>query len=666
MFSQRFHLATALLVCLAAAAFAGGGDDWRPVTPDDLAQKEGKVEKDADAEALFWEVRIDDSSEDELAEKHYVRVKIFTERGREKFSKIDIPYISGTKIKDVLARVIKPDGSIVEIPKESIFDREIIKAGGAKLKAKSFAVPGIEAGVIVEYKYKEVTEDAGASGMQLIFQKDIPVQSISYYYKPFNNKAPVYQWFNMPDTQFVKDKGGFYVATRTNVPSMKEEPEMPPDDEVLPWYLLQSVSPQITDVGLNSIHYVIKNPGDKIQYWGAVANENGFIAKLIDDAAKSVKNTASEVTGSAATTDDKLRKLYEYCQKQIKNTSFDTTLTDDMRAKLPKNKNIADVIKNKSGSAMDIDLLFAAMAVSQGMDARMAILADRSKKFFDPEMTNEHFIHKGVIGVRDGERYRFFDPGVSFLPYETLVWKEEDVWALLIGEKNYYWLKTPYSTYDKTAANRTGKFRLNEDGSLEGEVHIEYSGQLGVVNRMDIYDESQNKREDDLREEIKRRISSAELSDITIDNLNDSSKPLVYNFKVKVPNYAQKTGKRLFLQPGFFEYGESTLFPGSERKYRIYFHYPWSENDKIEIGLPSGFALDSADAPVPVGDTGRIGGLEIKMGTDKDQTKLFYDRKFFFGGGGNYLFEPVYYKPLKELFDNFYQADSHTITIKQK
>src|SRR6187431_685502 len=130
--------------------------EWRPVTPAELADKTSTVEADADAEAIFWEVKINDSSVDELTLQHYIRVKIFTERGREKYSKLDVPFTKGLKIKNLAARVIKSDGSIVEIRPEDIFEREIVKASGVKVKAKSFAVPNIEPGVIVEYRYKEI------------------------------------------------------------------------------------------------------------------------------------------------------------------------------------------------------------------------------------------------------------------------------------------------------------------------------------------------------------------------------------------------------------------------------------------------------------------------------------------------------------------------------
>src|SRR4051794_27073970 len=105
---------------LAVPQMRAQDKDWRPITPAELQMKTGLVEADADAEAIFWDVRIDDSSEENLSLQHYVRVKIFTDRGREKYSKFDIPFAKGMRIKDLAARVIKADGTSVEIGKDDI------------------------------------------------------------------------------------------------------------------------------------------------------------------------------------------------------------------------------------------------------------------------------------------------------------------------------------------------------------------------------------------------------------------------------------------------------------------------------------------------------------------------------------------------------------------
>lgn len=158
-----------LLLCafLTLSSFAQD-KNWRAVAAEDLKLPAPKVEADADAEVLFWEVRVDDSNPDSMQMKHYIRVKIFTERGREKYSKVDIPFAKGIKIKDITARVVKPDGAATEIAKTDVFDREIAKTDKIKVKAKSFAVPNIETGTIFEYKYTEVYQNGSAEDMRMV------------------------------------------------------------------------------------------------------------------------------------------------------------------------------------------------------------------------------------------------------------------------------------------------------------------------------------------------------------------------------------------------------------------------------------------------------------------------------------------------------------------
>lgn len=657
-----------LSICFLAPALHLSAQDkeWRPISPAELSAKTPLVEADADAEATFWEIRIDDSSSEDVSLRHYVRVKIFTERGREKYSKFDIPFSKGMKIKDLAARVIKSDGSTVEIKKEDVFEREIIKAGGVKIKAKSFAVPNIEPGVIIEYRYKETIDDGGAKGMRLAFQRDIPIQNLSYYYKPYNSQDPRYQNYNFTDVKFVKDEKGYWLASRKNVPSFRDEPRMPPEDTVRPWMLLTGTRIGFAGSSAFSITFTIKDPRNPTSYWGSVSAENAPLVKFMTKSSDDIKKAAAEITAGAATPEERLRKIYEFCQTQIRNTSFDTALTDEDRRKLPEVKSLAEVLKRKSGSSQYVDMLFGALANAAGFEARIAFAGNRSEMFFNPNMTNERLIHPAAIAVKVGEDYKYFNPGMSFLPYGMLAWYEEDTWALLVGEKNFLWRQTPVTEYGDSKSKRTGNFKLLEDGTLEGDVRIEYSGHPALTYRLANYDESANKREENLKDEIKNRISTAEVSDIKIENLTESSKPLVHQYKIRVPSYAQKTGKRLFIQPGFFEHGSDSLFSSATRKYDIFFRYPWSESDKIAIELPTGFDLDNADAPAPIADPQKISSLSIKMAIDKAKPTLKYERQFHFGGGGNTLFPAASYPAVKELFDAFQKSEAHTITLKQK
>ena len=642
--------------------------EWRPVSPEDVASAKPVVDADADAEALFWEMRIDDSSSDDLDMWHYVRVKIFTERGREKYSKFDIPYAKGTKIKNLAARVIKADGSIVEIPEKEIFDREIIRTSGVKVKAKSFAVPNIEPGVIVEYKYKEAVDEAGASGMRLPLQRDIPVRDLVYYYKPYGTKdEPQYQAYNLNDFKFSKDQKGFWMAKRTNVPAFKEEPRMPPEDTVRPWLLLTSTRVQITNISFGGgISFVVKDPSNTKQYWGAFATEKSRIVSFFTKKDKKITAAAEQITAGAATQDEKLRRLYEFCQKEIKNVFYDPNITPEQRAKLKPVKTIAEVLEKKEATRpLYVDYLFGALANALGMEVRIMYSGNKGNMFFNPNMTNERLLHLAAIAVRNGQDFGYYNPGDPFTPFGMLPWHDEGSWAILIGESNYLWRETGARPHTENLYKRSGKFKLTEDGTLEGDVTIEMSGQPALSFRHSYWDETEEKRTEAVTSGVTSRMSSAEVTLVSVENLKDAKLPIVQKYKVKVPNYAQKTGRRLFVVPGFFEHGTSPVFSAGSRQFDIFFPYAWSENDSVQIQLPEGYSLDNADAPAPYSDAGKVSEMVVDIKHDPKNRILYYDRKFYFGAKENLNFKVDNYTPLKSIFDTYHKMDSHTISLKQ-
>jgi transglutaminase-like putative cysteine protease len=633
---------------------ASAQTQWRAVTPEELQMKTPKVEPDADAEAIFWEVTLDDKKSTKLSFKHYVRVKIFTERGREKFSKFDIPFSKGRKVENVAARVIKADGSTVELQPGDVFERDLLTARNIKIKAKSFAVPSIEPGVIVEYQYDESVKGDSASGERLVFQRDIPMQRVTYNVRPFKGSNLNFTSYNMNDVRFVEGSDRFFIGTMNNVPSLKEEPYMPPEDQVRSWTFLTYAPLNISNQMLGSM-----------LGWSFFANRYSGLHALMTKPNKNLRKQAEEITAGAATEEEKLRRIYKYVQTQIKNISYDTTLTDEQREKIDIDR-IEDIVKERAGSAYHINLLFGALASASGFDVRLFYSSNRNEIFFNPDkVSHGSFLHSAGLAVKVNNVMMYFDPGTPYLGFGDMFWHDQEAVGMLIFDNTHAWIKTPLTEYDKSLSKRTGKFKLLEDGTLEGEVRIEYTGHQAISRRENGYQDSPNKREEEYKEEIKRQLSTAEISALSIENFDDSSKPLTYAFKVRVANYAQKTGKRLFFQPGFFEYGAPAVFSSATRTHNIFFPYPWSEQDEIEFELPKNFQLDNADAPGEVADPSKIGFLKVGMSIVKDTNVLKYNRKFYFGGGSKTLFPVSVYQPLKNLFDAFHKSDTHTITLKQ-
>jgi Domain of Unknown Function with PDB structure (DUF3857) len=639
-----------LLTVLFLSSMTAHAQQWKPIDPSHLALKAPTVEKDADAEAIFWEVYLKDEWDGDYPRKvlsHYIRIKIFNERGIEKHGKIDIPYFSQINIRDIAARTIKPDGTIVELKKDSIFDREIVRLSGLKFKSKSFAMPAVEPGSIIEYRWNE--QRPFNFYTRLHFQREIPVQSVKYYIKPLSNIEMGMRsiTFHAQATAFTKEKDGYVSTGQTNVPAFLEEPRMPPEDQVRSWMLL----------------YYSKS--DKIEpdkfwkeYGKSVYESNKGLLKVNDE----VRKAATAALGDASTAEQKLERILTFCRTQIKNVNDDTTtLSDEERKKLKENRSPADTLKRGYGHGKDIDLLFAALAMAAGFEARIINLPDRNDIFFDPNVADDYFLNVYDIAVKVGEEWKFFDPSSRYVSLGMLRWQQEGQPALIADPKEPTFVKTPLSPAEKSLQKRTAKMRLLEDGTLEGEARIEYTGHF-AADRKEYHDEeSASEREEQVRQTVQSRLGNIEVTDIKLEDVTDPFKPLVYSYKVRVPGFAERTGKRLFLQPAFFQKGIGPLFPTSNRRHDIYFHFPWMEDDDVTIELPEGFALDNAESPASF-NFGEVGKYEVNLGITKDKKALVYKRKLKFSG---LIFPKSSYENLKKVFDSMHQQDNHAVTLKQ-
>lgn len=647
MILARHILPFVLIFLFSTHLSAKNSTVWRPISQAELAMEKPQVEADADAEAIFWEVRLDDKKRKKLSFEHYVRVKIFTERGRERFAKIDIPFFKGKKVENVAARVIKPDGSIVELQPQDIFEREIVRQRRIKIKAKSFAVPGIAPGVIVEYQYSESIKGDSLNGERLYFQKDIPAQKISYYIRPYKGQPLNFKPKNMNMDGFKKLKDGFYVGTKTNVPAYKEEPRMPPEDETRQWI---------------NLSYSYSSFGSS---WNRLVSGIGLYYSKVTKPDKLIKQKARELTANASTKKEQLEKLYEFTQKQIKNTSFNRSLNPGKRKKL---KKASQILKAGMGDASEVDFLFASLARGLDFETNLAFLSNRNKSFFNPnrDPVNPNYINPGGIAVKLNDKWTYYNPGNPILPFGKLVWYEEAVYTMLVSEEWSFWTRTPLSTHEDSKGVRKGKFTLSEDGTLEGTVTLEYTGNWANSKRSGGLDETNEKRESDFTEDLKEWVSTGEFTNVRAENFVTSDKPVTYSYKLKIPSYATKTGKRLFFQPAVFQFNSKPEFSSSTRIYPIYFNYPWSEIDEIEITLPSDYSVEKISLPKDVAEGSKLGGLKFSIDFNKETNTVIYKREFYFGEGGRILFPASAYKPLKKLFDLFHNSDTHTLSLKRK
>lgn len=662
-------LAAITLQILLAGVCLAQDSDWRPVTGSELGSTNSEVERDADAEVIFWEVRVQDDlvprAGFQSVLEHYIRIKIYTDRGREENAKVDIPFGNipslspKVTVSDIAARTTRADGSIFLLDPKDIFEREIIKGDGLKVNAKSFVVPGIETGAVIEYKWKEVRRDYLSFYVRLQLAREIPVRLVKYYLKPVSSAnfilAMRVQTFNT-NTRLEPEGNGFYSMTVRDVRSFREEPFMPPEYDVRPWLLVYYTN-EDSDTGVS-----------RDEYWENVGRTTYEYHKSIFKKKKDISQAAAAAVGDASETLEKVRRIFLFCRNEIRNLNDDALgLSPDDKENIKENKSESDTLKRRQGYRHDINQLFAAMLNAAGIDVRIANVVLRSNPKFNRNLLNDYFLEDEVVAVDIDGIWHFMDPSTQHLPFGMLHWAREGQPVLLSDRQSPIWMKTPEPDRDSSRYKRTLRLRLDGEGLLQGEVSVEFSGHPASVFKENLDDDSASEREKSVIEYVKARISSsAEITDVKIENVEDPEKPLVYRMKIDIPDLVTRTGRRMFLKPNVFAANTKPLFPTAERRNNVFFQYPWSEEDEVVIELPEGLDVEIADPPASISDSRNLGSYSAEVKYDREARTLTYRRRFAFGKGDELEFDARGFSSIKALFDSYFQADQYTVTLVRR
>ena len=123
--------------------------EFGPPSPDELAITSVPEQPGAPAVVLSHEEICDD-------DLHYCsvyqRIKILTDAGIQKYSDVSLYSYRGRSVSEVRARTIHADGKIINFEGKP-FDKIVYKGHGARINIKSFSVPDVQVGSIIEYRY---------------------------------------------------------------------------------------------------------------------------------------------------------------------------------------------------------------------------------------------------------------------------------------------------------------------------------------------------------------------------------------------------------------------------------------------------------------------------------------------------------------------------------
>jgi hypothetical protein len=577
----RLFLLSIVFTVFVASAYAQK-EDWLPITQHDLEMKQVPDNPGADAIQLYYADFIND---EEQTEFFYARIKVLNEKGKS-HADVELVIPPEGSISGLKARTIQPDGKITEFTGKP-FQKTVIKAKGVKVLAKSFTMPEVNVGSIIEYKYKIqwpwiITDNSWTIQHELYTVKE------SFRMKPFSGGLEGFEtgyriatlYSHMPNNVKPVQKGGGYELEVENMPAFESEGYMPPEEDL---------KPQMR------FFYISMGNSTTDKFWQDAGRQwNDEVEHFVGNR-KEIAQASAQAIGNETDPEQKLRKLYARAQ-QIRNLSYERERTEVelKKEKLKSNQNAGDVLSRGTGDREDITRLFVALARAAGFDASIVRVSNRQNKFFDKGLLSKRQLDSEIAVVIQAGKEVYLDPGTMFCPYGYLRWIRTSTQGIKLDKKGGVFVVAPAATYDKATIRRNAEMVLDGGGNLTGTITVRFEGGDALEHRLDELQTDEAGREKDLKDELQGWLPTGAIIKLTkAEGWDASDAPLIATFNVNMPGYASTAGKRLLVPAYLFQARQMDAFKHVDRKFPVYFPYAFGESDRVSIALPAGYTLEN-------------------------------------------------------------------------
>jgi len=574
------HLGALAALLSLALTMPAHADEWQPISPDDLQMKR---EPKAPAAAAIYLYRQVDRNDAESTESIYSRIKILTDEGR-KYANVEIPYLQGSNsIRGLQARVIHRDGGIVEFD-GTVYEKPLIKARGVKMMSKSFTLPGVEVGSIIEYRFRRSMPYGWAFNSRWLLSDELFTRRAVFSLRPADGLLLRWSWplGLPPDTKPPSKDHGLVRLETHDVPAFVTEEYMPPED-------VMKYRVEFVYEGEES------DQKEEKAYWKAFGKRSNTNVQRFIKAGRALEQEVARLVEPGDSDETKARTLYTRAQ-QIRNLSFERRATEQeaQREKLADNRDAEDVLEHGYAHADEVTWFLYGLLRAAKLDASLVLVSTRDNNFFDPSQMNARDLNTCVVLVNLGDSAVYLDPGTPFLPFAFLPWSETGVKSLRLGADGGQWVITSVPSAAESRVERKAAMKLSPSGTLEGKVTVTYIGLEASWRRLTERNDDATDRQKFLERDLEAGVSTG--IDAKLTNTPDwtnAEAPLVAEFELRVPGWAAAAGNRSLMPVGLFGGSEKHMFEHSARLHPVYFTFPYQHTDEIAIELPPGWQVSS-------------------------------------------------------------------------
>src|SRR6202140_1375244 len=653
MFRAKLCFAALAVIFLCSSYRLPAFDDWHPINPEELKMTADPAPP-GDAIILYHEETADDMTRHRYV---YKRLKVLTDKGKN-HANVEIEYdATYAGITDIRARTIAPDGTITAFTGKA-FNSTIVKAHGVKYLAKTFTLPNVQVGSIIEWKYTEYWETY-VFAPHWVLQDDLLTKRAKFTFVPMfkaghyveDSRGDIkdrvfYTLLGLPENTTIKTTANNRMELELkDIPAFEEEDFAPPSD-----VLKMRVNFYYGTDKMGKPQEFWKNEG---KYWNkeveAFAGHSGAVAAAVN-----------QTISASDTAEQKAHKIYAYVQN-IKNLNFtgkEGALEELLIRESKEKRTLDGVIEKKEGYRDEIARLFWAMARAANLRVYLMRISDRNQYFFQPNIPNPSQLTSEIAIVALDGKEVFLDPGTPLCPFGHLAWQHTSTQGMRQTADGGTALgPTPSANYKDAISKRVGHLTLSEDGSAKGKIGIAWAGEEALVHRLSSLKTDPAGRKKELEDELKRVLPAGALVQLDAANgWEDAEVQLPPNLSWKTPSYASNSGKRMLVPTNLFQSRSRQPFSHGERKQPVYFNFPYYLIDETQITFPTTFQMENLAEVQPI----RTDYSLYKLQHSSKGNTVTISRDFAMAG---IAFKPSEYAELRKFFDGVSAGDSQPLVL---
>ncbi|MEM7369158.1 MAG: transglutaminase domain-containing protein [Bacteroidota bacterium] len=499
----------------------------------------------------------------------FVRMIILKEAGLEN-AEVNIPYLAKGGAQNIvfpLARTWNWDGKTfqkTELKRKDIHEAKLDN----EVSEVSFVLPQVKVGSIIDYQF--YLKKRSIVSYNWRFQSKYPTlrnelkfhrNEEMFYQKVFQNGLNL-------ELQTVEDDENHWLLE--HIPAMEEEPFIDNIKDYAPKMMLQLAAyagEGIVETLLLDWEEFTKDIYDRKLLGRYLKKDKTYAA------------TVKQLVGAIQKKEDKIKRLYDYVQHEVKWNGEFESFTD---------KKISEIHRSGKGNSAEITLLLTHLIRAAGIEAYPMLVSTRDHgPPIEAFPLMRQFNSLLCYAIVD-DNPMILDAIDPLLPFSRLPEKDLNGMGFVLEKDNGRWEAIPQPA--QTSHNIMTQLQLNEEGVLSGILREQWKGYLAYDYRLAIQASSSEEFVSAYQAE---KLPQGEILDYTFEDLETVDQPLSISMTIATPDFCQQTGEYLYLSPLLMMRWEENPFSQSERIYPVDLHYPTTYSGLIVIELPEGYQIES-------------------------------------------------------------------------